>query len=104
MSRSTACWSGVVGGEVARSASEAVVEGDGGGQGQELGGQACAQGVQFPGAVVFEAEHLLGGLKDALDALADRGQVRSAAGFVWRRGRAIRAPRSAASRSKSRPA
>src|SRR5215210_6187494 len=104
MGRSTGGWLGVVGGEVARRASEAVVERDRGGQGQELGGQAGAQGVQFAGAVVFEAEHLLGGLEDALDALADRGQVRSPAGFVFAAGLTIRAPRSAASRWKSRPA
>src|SRR5215210_5157378 len=86
MSRSTGCWLGVVGGEVAWWAVEAVVEGDGGGQGEEFGGQARAKGVEFSGAVVFEAEHVLGGLKDALDALADRGEVRSAAGFVFAAG------------------
>src|SRR3954464_15386830 len=82
MGRSTGGRLGVVGGEVAWRASEAVVERDRGGEGEEFGGQAGAQGVEFSGAVVFEAEHLFGGLKDALDALADRREVRSAAPFV----------------------
>src|SRR5215218_1912917 len=81
MSRSTD-WSGVVGGEVAGWAAEAVVERDRGGQREELAGQAGAQGVQLARAVVFEAEHVLGCPEDALHALADRGQVRSLAGFV----------------------
>src|SRR5664279_1300465 len=82
MSCSTAGRLGVVGGEVAWGSSEAVVERDRGGQGEELGGQAGAQGVQFSSAVGFEAEHLLGGLEDALHTLADGRQVRAAAGFV----------------------
>jgi hypothetical protein len=80
MSRSTGCWLGVVRGEVAGWASEAVVERDGGGQRQEFGGQARAEGVELAGAAVFEAEHVLGGLKDALDALANRGEMRTGPG------------------------
>src|SRR4051794_24968062 len=83
MSRSTGCWLGVVGGEVARGATEEVVERDGGGQRQELGGQAAAQGVQFAGAVVFEAEHVFGRPEDALDALAQRGEMRSLSALVF---------------------
>src|SRR3954466_11903575 len=83
MSRSAGCWSGVVGGEVARWAAESVVERDGGGQGQELGGQAAAQGVQLAGAVMFEAEHVFGRPEDALDALAQRGEMRSLAALVF---------------------
>src|SRR5215212_6540271 len=104
MSRSTDCWSGVVGGEVACGTSEAVVERDRGRQCEELGGQTRWEGVRFSGAVVFEAEHVLGGLKDALDALADRGQCGPWPGSSLRWGRTIRAPRLAAVAWKSRPA
>jgi hypothetical protein len=52
------------------------------GQCRELGGEAGAQGVQFAGAVAFEAEHVLARLEDALDALADRREVRPSAGLV----------------------
>src|SRR3954454_11753315 len=86
MSCSTGWWSGVVGGEVARWAAESVVEGDGCGEGQEFGGQAAAQGVQLAGAVGFEAEHVLGRVDDALDALAQRGQVWAAAALVFAAG------------------
>src|SRR4051812_612557 len=86
MSRSTGWWSGVVGGEVARRPAESLVESDGRGQGQELGGQAAAQGVQLAGAVDFEAEHVFGREDDALDALAQRGEVRSLAGLVFAAG------------------
>src|SRR5665648_438333 len=82
MSRSTVL-SGVVGGEVAGWAPEAVVERDRGGQREELGRDAGAQGVQFARAVVFEAEHGFRGLKDRLDALADRREMGSSARFVF---------------------
>src|SRR4051812_9031558 len=75
MSRSTGLWSGVVGGEVARRPAESLVERDGRGQGQELGGQPAAQGVQLAGAVGFEAEHVFGREVAAGVALvADDGQ------------------------------
>ena len=91
MSRSTG-WSGVVGGEVAWRAAEAVVEGDCCGEGEELGGEAGAQGVELAGAVVFEAEHVLGGPEDALDPHWRIGARCGAAGLVCGAVRTISAP------------
>src|SRR3954447_22678251 len=86
MSRSTGWRARVVGGEGARRAVEQVLARDRGGQRQELGGQAAAQGVQLAGAVVFEAEHVFRGPEDALDTLAQRREVRSLAGLVFAAG------------------
>src|SRR6188472_272639 len=74
---------GVVGGECAWWAAESVVEGDGGGEREEACADAGSEAVQGAGAVAFEGERVFAGLKDALDALADRRQMRSAAGFVF---------------------
>ncbi len=59
-----------------------MVEADGCGQGEEAAGDAGAQAAQSAGGVAFEGEDVFGGPVDALGALADRRQVRAAAGFV----------------------
>ena len=66
----------------AAGAAELVVERDAGGECQEPLADACTQSVQGAGAVAFEAEQVFAGPEDALDALADRGQVRPGSGFV----------------------
>src|SRR3954453_3894990 len=79
---SCAAASGGVAGQRAAGACEAGVERDGGGQRGEAGGQSDAELVQDAGAVAFEAEDVLGGKEDRLDALAYRRQVRPAALLV----------------------
>src|SRR5215212_8564151 len=79
---SCAMRSGGVAGQRAAGSAVAVVEGDGGGQCGEAAGEPDAELVQDAGAVAFEAEDVLGGVEDRFDALADRGQVRSASRFV----------------------
>jgi hypothetical protein len=74
---------GVVGGEVAWWAAESVVEGDGGCEGGEAADESCSEGVQGAGAVAFDGQDVFGGPEDALDALADRGEVWSSSGFVF---------------------
>src|SRR5215212_1840736 len=73
---------GGVGRERAAGAAESVVERDGGGEREEALTEADSEAVEGAGAVAFEAEQVLAGPEDALDALADRGQVRSVAGLV----------------------
>src|SRR3954452_14341664 len=58
------------------------VEADRGGGGEEALTEANAQSVQGAGAVAFEAEQVFECPEDRLDALADRRQLRAAAGFV----------------------
>src|SRR5438093_13315331 len=69
------CWS-----------SEAVVEADGGCEGEEALADAGAEAVEGAGAVAFEGEQVFAGLEDRFDALPDRGEVRPAAGFVFAAG------------------
>src|SRR5918999_837669 len=74
--------SGAVVDERAGGAAELVVEGDAGGEGEQALADPCSQPVQGAGAVAFEAEQVFERPEDALDALADRRQVRPGAGFV----------------------
>ena len=64
-------------------ASELVVEGDGGGEGAEAGEDAFSEAGEGAGAVAFEGEQVFAGPEDALDALADRREVRAVAGLVF---------------------
>ena len=63
-----------------------VVECDGCGECQKAADDPGAQDVQGAGAVAFEREDVFGGPEDALDALADRGQMRPAAELVFAAG------------------
>jgi len=69
--------------ECAAGPAEFVVEGDAGGQAAEAGQDAFAQAGEGAGAVAFEGEQVFAGPEDALDALADRGQMRTLAGLVF---------------------
>ncbi len=69
--------------ECSRGASELVVECDGGGEAAEPGEDAFSDALEGAGAVAFEGEEVFAGPEDALDALSDRGEVRSVAGFVF---------------------
>src|SRR3954465_3576294 len=75
--------SGGVVDEGAAGAAELVVERDAGGEGEQSLADARSEAVQGAGAVAFEAEQVFAGPEDAFDALADRREVRSAAGFVF---------------------
>src|SRR3954447_13493560 len=68
--------------EGAAGSPELVVEGDAGCERKESCGDAAAQAAQRARAVAFEGEDVLGRPVDRFDALADRGQVRAAAGLV----------------------
>src|SRR3954452_251985 len=68
--------------ERAGGAAELVVECDAGGQGEQALDDARPEAVQGAGAVAFERQEVFDGPEDALDPLADRGKVRSAAGLV----------------------
>src|SRR3954467_11654094 len=70
-------------GEGAAGPAEVVVEGDGCGEREEAAGDAGSEGVEGAGAVAFEGEDGFGGPEDALDALADRREVRPVTGFVF---------------------
>ena len=72
--------------ECAAWAAELVVEGDGGGEGEEALEDACSQAGEGAGAVAFEGEDVFGGPEDAFDPLADRRDVRATAGFVLAEG------------------
>src|SRR3954451_4719485 len=76
---SSATRSGRVGGEAAGWAAKLVVEHHGCGERGEPRAQADAEVGEGAGAVAFEREDVLAGLKDRFDALADRRQVRSVA-------------------------
>src|SRR5579884_2464482 len=80
---SSSMGSGRVVGEGAGWAAEAVVEADGGCEGEEADADAGAEAVEGAGAVPFEREQALAGLEDRFDPLSDRGEVGSAAGFVF---------------------
>lgn len=59
-----------------------VVEGDAGGQAEEALKRSFTQPGEGARPVALEREQVFAGLKDRLDALADRGQMRSPAGLV----------------------
>src|SRR5215210_7880866 len=69
-------------GEGAGGSGEVVVEPDACGEGEEFGRDARSDAVQGAGVVAFEAEAVFQCPEDALDALADRGQVGAASGLV----------------------
>jgi hypothetical protein len=60
-----------------------VVEGDRGGEAAEACEHAFSEAVERAGAVAFEGQEVFAGSEDALDALADRCQVRAVAGLVF---------------------
>ena len=65
-----------------------MVEGDGGGEGEEAAADPCSETVEAAGAVAFEGEDVLAGLEDRFDPLSDRCQVRPLSGFVFAAGAA----------------
>src|SRR3954453_11767015 len=73
---------GAVVDECTAGASELVVEGDGGGQAAEAREDPFPESGERAGAVAFEREQVFAGPKDRFDALADRRQMRAAAGLV----------------------
>src|SRR5580704_16082167 len=77
---------GAVVDECAAGASELVVEGDGGGEGEEALQDALAEPGEGAGAVALEGECVFAGPEDALDALADRREMWSSAGLVFAAG------------------
>src|SRR3989442_6544719 len=66
------CWS-----------SEAVVEADGGCEGEEALADAGAEAVEAAGAVAFEGEQVFAGVEDRSDRLSDRCQAQPGLGFVF---------------------
>src|SRR5271154_3177361 len=64
-------------------ASELVVERDACGEAAEAREDAFSEAGEGAGAVAFEGEEVFAGPEDAFDALADRREVRSGAGFVF---------------------
>src|SRR5256886_566585 len=66
------CWS-----------SEAVVEADGGCEGEEALADAGAEAVEAAGAVAFEGEQVFAGVEDRFDPLSDRCQAQPGLGFVF---------------------
>src|ERR687898_1860816 len=80
--------SGHVGHERAARSPELVVEPDAGRQGQDAGADARPESFRCAGAVALEAQDVLEGLKDRLDAPADAAQVGPAAGRLVRARRA----------------
>ena len=82
---STPTASGAVVDKGTAGASQPVVEADAGRQAKE----ACEDALTQPGhgtrSVALQGEQLLAGPEDRLDALADGGQVRPAAGLVLAR-------------------
>src|ERR1044072_6379472 len=78
----SAVWLDGEGAEGAGRSAEVVVQPDASGECEELGGDPCAQAVQSAGVVAFEAEAVFECPEDALDALADRREVRAVAGLV----------------------
>src|SRR5215208_8239549 len=71
--------------ERAAGATEPVVEVDAGGEREDALEHAGAQVVQRAGAVAFEAEQVLGGPEDRVDALADGRDARAVVGLVGSR-------------------
>ncbi len=84
--------SGDVGHQRAARPAELVVEPDAGRQAEEALGDPLAQAGEGAGAVALQGEQVLTGPEDRLDALADRGQVRPAAGLVATGGAHDRGP------------
>jgi hypothetical protein len=64
---------------------------------------AFSEAGEGAGAVTFERQELFAGPEDALDALADRGEVCSSSGFVAAQWADDRRARSLTSAAKSRP-
>ena len=62
--------------ECAGGAVELVVEPDAGGEREEFADDAGFEAVRGAGVVAFESELVFEGPEDALDALADRREVR----------------------------
>src|SRR5947199_2901195 len=83
---SSATGLGRVGGEAAGWAAKLVVEHHGCGERREPRAQADAEVGERAGAVAFEREDVLAGLKDRFDSLADWRQVRSPALLVFASG------------------
>jgi hypothetical protein len=73
---------GAVVDECAAGAAEVVVERDGCGEADHALQDAFSESGEGACAVAFEGEDVFEGPEDALDALADRCQVRTLAGFV----------------------
>ena len=69
--------------ELAGWASELVVEGDGGGEGEQPAGDSGAEAVECSSAVTLEGEDVFEGLEDALDALPEWSEVRALPAFVF---------------------
>src|SRR3954451_13155213 len=78
---SSSTWLGGEVGQGAAGPAEVVVECDRCGHREEPAGDAGSERVEGAGAVAFEGEDVFGGPEDAFDALADRREVRSGAGF-----------------------
>src|SRR5450756_118330 len=82
---STPTASGAVVDQRSARSPEPVVEADAGRQAEEAGQDALAQAGHGARPVPLEREQVLAGPEDRLDALADGGQLRAAAGFVLAR-------------------
>src|SRR5450756_1186931 len=82
---STPTASGAVVDKGTTRASEPVVEADAGREAEEAREDALTQAGHGTRAVALEGEQVLAGPEDRLDALADGGQVRPAAGLVLAR-------------------
>lgn len=65
-----------------RRSSQVVVEPDAGGEREESCCDAGAEVQEGAGAAAFEGESVFARQEDAFDALADRGEVQAALGFV----------------------
>src|ERR671922_699256 len=65
------------GDQAAGGTAELMVEPDAGRKGQDAGADARAKALRGAGAVALQAEQVLEGLEDRLDALADRPQARA---------------------------
>ena len=68
--------------QCAGRASELVVEGDAGGEGEEALEDAFAEAVEGAGAVAFEGEEVFARPEDRLDSLPDRREVWALTGLV----------------------
>src|SRR4029077_9771309 len=69
--------------ECAARSSELVVEDDARGEAEEALEDAFSDAWERAAAVAFEGEEVFEGPEDRLDALADRRETRSSAGFVF---------------------
>src|SRR5438132_607976 len=73
---------GGVAGEGSAGAAETVIECDRRGKCCEAGEQAHAEVLQGARAMALEREHVLAGLEDRLDPLADGRKARAVAGLI----------------------